>query len=162
MKAKAYLPAVFACAMCLPLPAQVEVAPPEQMAAWLNHFQSLTRTNSAWSSHATRMKSGTDRQKANAYRVAADAEAGKQTGSFVHYTVPAMSEMQYLPDAYPADGVFNAPVRIFAARNEYEPGSFVIYPFAQLGKLAFEVGDLTSAEGHVFPKSELDLKTVKV
>lgn len=162
VNAKACLAAVIACALCLPLPAQVEVAPPEQLAAWLNHFQSLTRTNSVWSSHATRMKSGTDRQKANAYRVAADAEAGGQTGRFVHYTVPAMSEMQYLPDAYPADGVFNAPVRIFAARNEYEPGSFVIYPFAQFGKVAFEVGDLTSAEGHVFPKSELDLKTVKV
>ena len=38
----------------------------------------------------------------------------------------------------------------------------MIYAFKQHGKVAFEVSDLKSKDGTVFPKSRLDLKTVKV
>ena len=46
----------------------------------------------------------------------------------VHYQVDPMSETQYLPDVYPFDGRAGMPVRIIAAQDEYEPGSFVLYP----------------------------------
>ena len=162
MKAKSFLTALLAGAALFPLTAQVEVAPPEQRAEWLKAYQLLTRENSIWSDHANRMKEGTEKQKTNVTRVVADAKAGKITGSFIHYSVPAMSEVQYLPDAYPTDGTAGAPLRIYSALNEYEPASFVIYAFKQHGKVAFEVSDLKSKEGNVFPKSRLDLKTVKV
>lgn len=162
MKAKSFLTALLAGAALFPLTAQVEVAPPEQRAEWLKAYQLLTRENSIWSDHANRMKEGTEKQKTNVTRVVADAKAGKITGSFIHYSVPAMSEVQYLPDAYPTDGTAGAPLRIYSALNEYEPASFVIYAFKQHGKVAFEVSDLKSKDGNVFPKSRLDLKTVKV
>lgn len=162
MKAKSFLTALLAGAALFPLTAQVEVAPPEQRAEWLKAYQLLTRENSIWSDHANRMKDGTEKQKTNVTRVVADAKAGKITGSYIHYSVPAMSEVQYLPDAYPTDGTAGAPLRIYSALNEYEPASFVIYAFKQHGKVAFEVSDLKSKEGNVFPKSRLDLKTVKV
>ena len=162
MKAKSFLTALLAGAALFPLTAQVEVAPPEQRAEWLKAYQLLTRENSIWSDHANRMKDGTEKQKTNVTRVVADAKAGKITGSFIHYSVPAMSEVQYLPDAYPTDGTAGAPLRIYSALNEYEPASFVIYAFKQHGKVAFEVSDLKSKDGNVFPKSRLDLKTVKV
>lgn len=100
---------------------------------------------------------------ANAVRVAGDL-AGQPglTGPIVHYAVPAMSETQRLPDAYPLDGRVNAPVRIIAAQDEYEPGSFVLYPLRTLGKVKLVLGEFKSAAGAVFPHELLDLKVVKV
>lgn len=73
-----------------------------------------------------------------------------------------MSENQYLPDAYPQDGIAGSPVRIIAAGGEYEPGSFLLYSRDELGKLSFEVEDLKSEDGSIFSKSDLDLKVIKV
>ena len=162
MKTKSFLTALLTGVMLSPLMAQVEVAPPEQKAEWLKNYELLTRENSIWSDHAGRMKNGTEKQKSNVARVVADAKEKKVTASFIHYAVPAMSEVQYLPDAYPTDGSACAPLRIFAALNEYEPASFVIYGFKQHGKVAFTVSDLKSKEGYIFPKNRLSLKTVKV
>jgi len=100
---------------------------------------------------------------ANAVRVTADlSRQPAAVGQLVHYAVPAMSEMQRLPSAYPLDGSANAPVRIIAAHDEYEAGSFVIYPFSTLGKVTCDLGTFISADGKVFPKDDLDLKVVKV
>lgn len=141
------------------LSAQVEVPAPEQMSAWLAGYQALCGGQSPLAEHARRLTNATDKQKANAFRVARDAT---NATAVVHYTVPPMSETQYLPDAYPFDGEAGKPVRIVAAQNEYEPGSFVVYPLQSFGKVAFDVGELKTADGQVFPKDELDLKVIKV
>ena len=155
---KTMIAAAFAC-LALSLSAQVEVPAPEQMSAWLAGYQTLCGGQSPLADHARRLANATDKQKANAYRVARDAT---NASALVHYTVPPMSETQYLPDAYPFDGEPGKPVRIVAAQNEYEPGSFVVYPLRSFGKVAFAVGDLKTAGGQVFPKAELDLKVIKV
>ena len=88
--------------------------------------------------------------------------ADRKGAEILHYSVPAMSETQYLPNVYPEDGLPGVPVRIIAAGGEYEPGSFLLYTGEKLGKLSFEVEDLKNKDGLVFPKSALDLKVVKV
>lgn len=98
----------------------------------------------------------------NAVRVASDVTNLSSTAMFVHYAVPAMSEVQRLTDLYPMDGEANAPVRIIAARGEYEPGAFSVYPLADLGKVDFTLTPFTSKDGKTFPAEQLDLKLLKV
>ena len=78
------------------------------------------------------------------------------------WSVPAMSGVQRLPDAIPADGVKEGVVRIAAARGEYEPGSFVVRADADCGKVRLMVGPLVNERGEVFPADALDLRVVKV
>ena len=94
-------------------------------------------------------------------RVAADF-TGQEARPVWHYAVPPMSEIQRLPDVYPADGVANGTVRIVAARDEYEPGSFLVWARSDLGKVRFDLGAFRNEKGDVFPKEALDLKVVKV
>ena len=96
-----------------------------------------------------------------AERVKADFPEMPASG-ICRYWVPATSERQYLPDAYPEDGKACWPVRIVAAKDEYEPGAFLLYSTKDFGKLSFKVSDLKSEKGDVIPAKELDLKTVKV
>ncbi len=96
-----------------------------------------------------------------AARVAADFAEPPAT-PFAFYAVPAMSEIQRLADIYPVDGEAGAPVRIVAAGDEYEPGAFLVYPFADLGKVSFTLKPFKSAAGKAFPADALDLKVVKV
>ena len=93
-------------------------------------------------------------------RVEADFKDAPKA-AFRHYAVPAMSTVQRLPDAYPWDGAAGAPVRIVAAKGEFEPGSFVVWGEKDLGKVAFSVGELRTVDGKVFPAANLDLKFVK-
>ena len=86
-----------------------------------------------------------------------------------HWAVEPMSDVQRLPDAAPKDGVPEGVVRITMAKNEYEPGSFVVQsPDRDLGKVRFELGEFKRVSGSgsqgevVFPKKNLDLKFVKV
>ena len=78
------------------------------------------------------------------------------------WAVPAMSGEQRLPDKDPTDGEREGTVRIVAAKEEYEPGSFVLLSDADLGKVEIKVGVLTSGTGAVFPAADVDLKVVKV
>ena len=94
-------------------------------------------------------------------RVAADFKGGADA-ALVHYAVPAMSGVQRLPDVYPYDGQAGGTVGIVMAQDEYEPGSFLVYPKKDLGKVQLEVGELKNRAGDVFPKADLDLKVVKV
>lgn len=165
MKAKTLFSVVFACFVLQQLSAQVEVTPAAKMAEHLQQFEQIVKDSSnPFNGHAKRLQKGSDIRKANLARVAQSVAgtAVKAPVPFVHYAVPPMSEMQYLPETYPSDGVPCSPVRIFAAQNEYEPGSFIIYATENLGKSQFAVSDLKSADGKIFPKSKLDLKTVKV
>lgn len=95
-------------------------------------------------------------------RVAADFKDIKHASAFVHYAVPAMSSLQRLPDIYPEDGKAGDAVRIVAAKGEYEPGSFLVYPLKDLGKTQLSLTEFKSADGKVFPAADLDLKVVKV
>jgi hypothetical protein len=99
---------------------------------------------------------------ANAVRVAGDFLKAPPRGPVVHYAVQAMSGVQRLPYAYPADGVPGAAVAIVAARGEYEPGSFVVCALDDLGKCDFAVGPLKTEDGVEFPAADLDLRLVKV
>ena len=78
------------------------------------------------------------------------------------WSVPAMSGVQRLPDAIPADGEQGGTVRIVAAHGEYEPGSFVVRSDVDLGKVQPVVGKLVNENGDIFPAEELDLTVVKV
>ena len=94
-------------------------------------------------------------------RVAADF-CDNPDAAVRHYAVPPMSELQRLADAYPTDGVAGGTVRIVAARDEYEPGSFLVWATHDLGKVGFSLGAFKNEKGEVFPQNALDLKVVKV
>lgn len=95
-------------------------------------------------------------------RVAADFKDVKHPAAFVHYGVPPMSSLQRLPDVYPEDGIPGGTVRIVAAKDEYEPGSFLIYPLRDLGKTQLTLTPFRTDDGHVFPADDLDLTVIKV
>ena len=97
-----------------------------------------------------------------AERVYRDVSNAVPSAPFVHYAVPPMSDVQRLEDVYPIDGRASAPVRIVAAKGEFEPGSFLVYPLSNLGKVSFSLSPFTTAKGQVFPADKLDLKVVKV
>ena len=144
--------------------AQMETPPPETEAAWLARYEALAAKPPApaLGAHLKRLAAAPAKARINAARVAAAFPAAAFAPGFVAFNVPAMAETKRLPDAFPFDGEPGAPVRIVAARGEYEPGSFVVYPLASQGKVQFKVGDLKSDDGAVFPAKELDLRTVKV
>ena len=78
------------------------------------------------------------------------------------YAVDPLSEVRYMPDKAPANGEKGGVVRIIAAKDEYEPGSFVLVSDCDLGKVKLEMGELKTADGKVFPKGDVNLKNVKV
>ena len=78
------------------------------------------------------------------------------------WAVPAMSGEAKLPDRDPADGEKGGVVRIVMAKEEYEPGSFVVVADSDLGKTSFELSDFRNERGQALPASALDLKFVKV
>ncbi|MBO5906070.1 MAG: hypothetical protein J6Q84_06605, partial [Kiritimatiellae bacterium] len=93
-------------------------------------------------------------------RVAADFEG--KSGDFYHYAVPPMSSVQRLADAYPTDGTPGGSVNIVAAKDEFEPGSFLVWANKDLGKVAFTLSEFKNENGDVFPAEDLDLKFIKV
>lgn len=98
-----------------------------------------------------------------ATRVAADLNKNPDfKGKVAYYAVPAMSELMRLPETYPLDGKAVSPVRIIAAQDEYEPGSFLVYPLEELGKVEFKLTPFKNEKGVVFPADQLDLKVIKV
>ena len=78
------------------------------------------------------------------------------------WAVPAMSGEAKLPDKDPADGEKGGVVRIVMAKEEYEPGSFVVVADSDLGKTSFELSEFRNERGQALPASALDLKFVKV
>lgn len=100
----------------------------------------------------------------NALRVAADLAGlpGADGAKLTWYAVPPLSNIQRLADQYPIDGEIQAPLRIVACRDEFEPASFVIYPFADAAKCTVTAGDLRNAEGKVIKADKVDVKVVKI
>lgn len=107
-------------------------------------------------------KKEVDSEIASAVKVANDISAGNYTAAqFVYYTVHPMSNIKRTMYTYPEDGKMGSPLRIVAAKGEFEPASFVIYPFADAGKVELKVSDLTGKNGKI-PSSAIDLKVVKM
>ena len=105
-------------------------------------------------------KKNGDLKRYNALRVAQDL-AGKKS-DLVYYSVPALSNVQYLPDQYPVDGTALCPLDIVMCRGEFEPGSLLIYSAKDMDKVQLTVTDLKSKDGKVIPKADVDLKVIKV
>lgn len=102
--------------------------------------------------------------KANAARVAADLKDKPQWQKSViaYYSVPAMSDIRRLSDTFPTDGEACGTLNVIAAKGEYEPASFVIYPRANVDKFELKVTDLKSKKGGTIPASAVDLKLIKI
>ncbi len=145
--------------------AQMEVIPPQVYRESLDKLSVLgkeTGNASLQKYLKTLGKETPERELVTAVRVAEDMKANPQNGKVLHYSVPAMSDLQRLPDVYPLDGTFSAPVNIIMAQNEYEPGSFVLYPLEDLGKTELKLTEFRTADGKVLPADKLDLKVIKV
>ncbi|OGV52940.1 MAG: hypothetical protein A2X49_10635 [Lentisphaerae bacterium GWF2_52_8] len=102
--------------------------------------------------------------KANAERVASDMKSVPEAwkaAPCVYYEVPPMSPLKRLPDQFPSDGTFLGQLNFIAAQGEFEPASFVVYPFKNVEKFELKAGELRSGK-NVIPASALDIKIVKV
>ena len=78
---------------------------------------------------------------------------------FTYFTVPAISPIKRLPDVFPTDGALCGTLRVVAARDEFEPASFVVFPFANAAKAELKASALRGAAG-VIPAGSMDLKIV--
>ena len=154
--------AIAVLASQLPAFAQLEVLSPAAKSRAVQALDAEIQASAStpMAAHLQRAKAATGDKAVLASRVAADFD--KTDKVFVHYAVPAMSDLQRLPDVYPFDGRPGKAVRIIAAKGEYEPGSFLVYPFQDLGKVSFKLTPFKTADGKVFPAQNLDLKFIKV
>ena len=142
--------------------AQIEKLSGDQIASASKEIPAILSgaKNPALKSLLEKAGSMSGKERVNAVRVA--RAIGDFPGRVVHYAVPAMSDVQRLGDEYPVDGKVFGTVRIIMARDEYEPGSFVVYPLADEGKVEFRLTPFKTADGKVFPADRLDLKVIKV
>ena len=124
------------------------------------------RIDAAKASADTEFKKELDREAGSAVRVANDIAGSKDklkgiSGSLVYYTVQPMSNIKRTMYTYPEDGTLAGPVRIVAAKGEFEPASFVIYPFSDAAKVELKVSDLVGKNGKI-PASAVDVKIIKI
>lgn len=149
--------------------AQVEVLSPEQVAGYQ---QQLSQKAKAAKPKALRnyllgelkATDASPRDIANAARVANEvSKSPSDAAAFTaHYAVPAMSAVMRLPDVYPTDGQFGGNVNMVMAGDQYEDGSFELYPFKNEDGVELKLSALKSIDGTTFPAENLDLKVVKV
>lgn len=107
-----------------------------------------------------------NKEKVDAYskQVAADWKKLPdiwQKSPVIYYVVPAMSDIMRLPDSYPSDGIPGGVVRLVASRGEFEPGSIVLAPRANVDSFTLKATDLVSKKGSRIPASAIDIKIVK-
>jgi hypothetical protein len=95
-------------------------------------------------------------------RVAAQVRAPGSTVSLpvTWYAVPALSPVKRLPDSFPEDGELGGAVKMVAARDEFEPASFLVFSANDIEKATLAASDL-SGPGGTLPASCVDLKVVK-
>ena len=103
-----------------------------------------------------------DVARANRARVEAKAEGAAWKGCPFAAAVDPLSYIRRTPDLFPEDGDFAGPMKIAAAKGEYENGSFVLFGFEDLAGVTATAGALRNAKGDVIPASEIDLTVVKV
>lgn len=141
MKTSSLLTSLGAAVLALPAPAQMPSR--DAMAALAGRADAITAAaqNPRLKTLVARQDRG-DVFRYNALRVADDLKEASPDSPFVWYTVPALSSIPRLPDQFPVDGKLGAPLRVVAARDEFEPASFVVYPFADAKALQVTAGDL--------------------
>ena len=146
----------------LPALAQLEVLSTRAKEKAISEIVSKIKGNAStpMAAHLQRAQKAQTDKAVLASRVAADFPKAK--GQFVHYAVPPMSNIQRLPNVYPTDGFAGEPVQIIAAKDEFEPGSFLVYPFEDLGKVTFSLTPFKTKDGKTFPADQLDMKVIKV
>ena len=76
------------------------------------------------------------------------------------YVVPAMSSIKRLPEAIPADGKLGDRLNVVAAKGEFEPVSFVVFPFRDFATLEVTATALKGGNTTI-PASAADIKVVK-
>ncbi len=103
--------------------------------------------------------------KTNAAKVENDLKNAPESwkkSPILYYAVSPLSDIKRVPDCYPSDGQLAAPLRIIAAKGEFEPASFVVYAKKNFDKVQFIASDLKSQKGATIPAAALDMKLVKV
>ena len=124
------------------------------------------KIEAAKSSADSDFKKELDREAVSAVSVANDIAVSKDkikgiSGQFVYYTVEPMSNIKRTMHTYPEDGALAGPVRIVAAKGEFEPASFVIYPFADVAKVELKVSELAGKKDKI-PATAVDVKVIKI
>jgi len=76
--------------------------------------------------------------------------------------VPAITDVRRMPDTAPPDGIPGGIVRLIAARDEYEPASFVLRTERLRQDVRMTVSDLTDSKGNRLPADTVDIRVVKV
>ncbi len=91
-----------------------------------------------------------------------NAPGNWKNAGFAYFLANPMNEMPYLPDS-DLTGLKPYPVlELIAARDEYEPVSFLLCAERTMpGKLQIVPGDFRSEDGGVIPASEADIKMIK-
>jgi len=163
MRKKFFCAAVFSAFAILTVSAQVEVPTEEQSRKWLNDFQGMSEQASPEiAPHFRNLRNAPDKAKINAVRAGKAYSGTNLKNGILYFNTDPMSETQYLPDVFPFDAEPGQTVQILAARDEFEPGSFIVYPFRDFGKVEPELTDFKNADGKIFPKDALDLAVIKV
>jgi hypothetical protein len=111
------------------------------------------------------LKHAVEREVALAVRVAEQINARKGTYTLAAapltcYAVPAISPVKRLPSTFPEDGDLCGPLQIVAAKNEFQPAPFVIFPFADAEEAEMKASPLTR-KGGVIAAENVDLRVVK-
>jgi hypothetical protein len=81
---------------------------------------------------------------------------------FAVCAVDPLSGIRRTPDLFPADGDFAGPIRLMAAKGEYEDGSFLLFGFEDVPAVELSMGDLVANGGARIPATETHIKVVKV
>jgi hypothetical protein len=138
------------------LPALIQASESPSMKQYLTGLQQrLSKGNDA----------ALSTELANAVKVANQINARKGTYPLInvpltYYTVPAISPVKRLPSVFPQDGRLCGGVQIVAAKDEFEPASFVIFAFDNIEKAELKASALSGSAGTI-TADNIDLKVVK-
>ena len=91
------------------------------------------------------------------------AAKGTLHNEFLYYAVvDPMGRTTYLPDSPLPEDAINDKIRTVAAKDEFEPASFVVSPLKDVKDFLPVMGELKTKDGKVFPSSDIDIRLVKV
>lgn len=124
----------------------------------------LTRLqNKLKSEENPKLKEATEKILDNALQVQRDIKSQNtwKQKPLVCYIVPAISAVKRLPDLIPPDGKLGNKIRIVAAKGEYIPASFVIFPLVDFSRVEIIASPLLNKDGAVIPSDTVDIKVVK-
>jgi len=124
----------------------------------------LAKLNAAYgTANETEAKAQIGRAIANAVQIQQDIEkaGGVWRGKpLAVYIVPPISPIKRLPHVIPPDGELGDRLKIIAARGEFEPASFQVFPFDDIAALELRKSPLVGDAGEI-PADAIDIKVVK-